>query len=126
YEMRADLERCAAGLPVAAAADATAATQFIGAGAYGEPGYEPTSTYDQVEEYPDEEEPRRGGMSWGALIAAALAVLAVAGVIGYLIFSNSGVQQATVPNVVGLSLEEATERLEGRDLEVGDVVERPV
>jgi serine/threonine-protein kinase len=38
YEMRGDLERCAAGLPVAAAADATAATQFIGAG-YGDTMY---------------------------------------------------------------------------------------
>ncbi|NIS36589.1 MAG: hypothetical protein GWO04_44600, partial [Actinobacteria bacterium] len=48
-------------------------------------GYGPaaTSMYDQVDEdyYPDEEEPERRGMSWGALVAAALAILAVAAVI---------------------------------------------
>ncbi|HEU4541300.1 MAG TPA: Stk1 family PASTA domain-containing Ser/Thr kinase [Jiangellaceae bacterium] len=90
YEMRGDLERCAAGLPVAAAADATAATQFIGAG-YADTMYEPAATamYDDVvEAYPEEEEREKKGMSWGALIGAAVAILLVAGLIGFLMFRD--------------------------------------
>jgi beta-lactam-binding protein with PASTA domain/predicted Ser/Thr protein kinase len=118
YEMRGDLERCAAGLPVAAAADAAAATQFIGGAGYTDTMYDPagTSMYDEpVDEYPDEEEPERKGMSWGALVGAALAILVVAGVIGYLIFSgrDDTPQLVSMPNVQGQDFEEARATLEG-------------
>src|SRR5690606_35533617 len=124
YEMRADLERCAAGIPVAA--DATASTQLIAGGGYADTAYGPaaTSMYDQAEEdyYPEEEEPERRGMSWGALIAAALAILAVAAVIGYLAFR--GDDQPTlvgVPNLIGQTQEQAEQQLTELGLVVGPI-----
>jgi beta-lactam-binding protein with PASTA domain/predicted Ser/Thr protein kinase len=89
YEMRADLERCAAGMPISA--DATAHTQFIGGGGYGETAFdEPvqTSYGDVVDDYDDDDGKR--GMRWGPLVAAALAILGVAALIGYLAFSGDG------------------------------------
>jgi serine/threonine-protein kinase len=111
YEMRGDLERAAAGLPVAAAADATAATQFIGGG-YADTMYDPaaTATYDDVvDDYPEEEEPEKKGMSWGALIGAALAILLVAGLIGFLMFNNDDEtpQLVRVPELVGMTEQDA-------------------
>jgi eukaryotic-like serine/threonine-protein kinase len=124
YEMRADLERCAAGLPVAAAADATAATQLIGGAGYGDTMYDqaPTAMYDDaIDDYDDAEEPERKGMSWGALIAAALAILAVAGLIGYLMFGNDGDPEVVrMPEVVGDTFEEAQAQL----VDLGLVVTR--
>ncbi|MFW6203780.1 MAG: Stk1 family PASTA domain-containing Ser/Thr kinase [Actinomycetota bacterium] len=122
YEMRVDLERCAAGIPVAA--DATASTQLIAGGGYGDAAYGPaaTSMYDQVDEdyYPDEEEPERRGMSWGALVAAALAILAVAAVIGYLAFRGGGEPQLVrVPDLIGQTQEQAEATLVERGLVVG-------
>jgi eukaryotic-like serine/threonine-protein kinase len=117
YEMHADLERCAAGLPVAAAADATAATQFIGGG-YADTMYDQTPTsLEELEDYGEEEEPERRGMSWGALVAAALAILIVAGIIGYLIFNRPAEPDVVrVPSVVGDTFEEASATLTGLDL----------
>jgi serine/threonine-protein kinase len=111
YEMRGDLERAAAGLPVAAAADATAATQFIGGG-YADTMYDPaaTATYDDVvDDYPEEEEPEKKGMSWGALIGAALAILLVAGLIGFFMFNNDDEtpQLVRVPELVGMTEQDA-------------------
>ena len=111
YEMRGDLERAAAGLPVAAAADATAATQFIGGG-YADTMYDPaaTATYgDVVDEYPEEEEPEKKGMSWGALIGAALAILLVAGLIGFFMFNEDDEtpQLVRVPTLLEMTQEQA-------------------
>jgi len=111
YEMRGDLERAAAGLPVAAAADATAATQFIGGG-YADTMYDPAATamYDDVvDDYPEEEEPEKKGMSWGALIGAALAILLVAGLIGFFMFNNDDEtpQLVRVPELVGMTEQDA-------------------
>ncbi|MFW6090247.1 MAG: Stk1 family PASTA domain-containing Ser/Thr kinase [Actinomycetota bacterium] len=122
YEMRVDLERCAAGIPVAA--DATASTQLIAGGGYADMGYGPaaTSMYDQVDDdyYPDEQEPERRGMSWGALVAAALAILAVAAVIGYLAFRGGDEPQLVrVPDLIGQTQEEAEAVLVERGLVVG-------
>lgn len=121
YEMRADLERCAAGLPVAAAADATAATQFMGGG-YADTMYDqaPTSMYEEgVDDYVEDEEPEKRGMSWGALILAALAILAVAGLIGFLIFRGGGDPDVVrLPNVLGDTFEEASATLTTLGLEV--------
>jgi serine/threonine-protein kinase len=112
-EMRADLERVAAGLPVSA--QATAATQFIGAS----PGYTDTSMYDQntagydngYDDYDDEDDDDRRGMSWGALVGAGLAILAAALLIGYLVFNNDGGEQPpqaiSAPDLLGLTLAEA-------------------
>ena len=111
YEMRGDLERAAAGLPVAAAADATAATQFIGGG-YADTMYDPAATamYDDVvDEYPEEEEPEKKGMGWGALIGAALAILLVAGLIGFLMFrgDDNTPQLVRVPTLLDMTEQEA-------------------
>jgi eukaryotic-like serine/threonine-protein kinase len=124
FEMRADLERAAAGLPVAAAADTSAATQLIAPA---------TVAYDRYDQYgtvadvaPVEEtvtEPERRGMSWGRLLLIALAILAVAGVIGYLLF-RGGAQQVIVPNVVGETREQAQTLITGRGLTVGEITEQ--
>jgi serine/threonine-protein kinase len=111
YEMRGDLERAAAGLPVAAAADATAATQFIGGG-YADTMYDPAATAmydDDVDEYPDEQEPEKKGMSWGALIGAALAILLVAGLIGFFMFNEDDEtpQLVRVPTLLEMTQEQA-------------------
>jgi serine/threonine-protein kinase len=124
YEMRTDLERAAAGLPVAAMHDTSAATQLI-APAAGYDGYATATALDQV---PDEEEfePEPRGMTWRKLTLAALAILAVAALIGYLAFrDDGGGQQARVPDIVGSTLEEAQVLIEGRGLVMGTPVEQP-
>jgi eukaryotic-like serine/threonine-protein kinase len=122
--MRTDLERAAAGLPVAAMHDTSAATQLI-APAAGYDGYATATALDQV---PDEEEfePEPRGMTWRKLTLAALAILAVAALIGYLAFrDDGGGQQARVPDIVGSTLEEAQVLIEGRGLVMGTPVEQP-
>ncbi|RIQ11503.1 Stk1 family PASTA domain-containing Ser/Thr kinase [Jiangella rhizosphaerae] len=121
YEMRTDLERAAAGLPVAAAADTSAATQLIAnaaptvaAGAL--PLDDATPYPDELEDEEDEEQ--RKGFSWWAVVLGALAVLAIAGLIGYLVFNSNGPAQATVPNLVGMTAEQAEARLTEENLEV--------
>ncbi len=123
FEMRADLERAAAGLPVAAAHDTSAATQLIAAAPAGYDSYGTAADLDQVEEVP-EPEPR--GMSWGRLVLIALAILAVAGIIGYLLFrgDDDGAQQVGVPNIVGEPLESAQQLIEDRGLVMGTPVEQ--
>lgn len=121
YEMRTDLERAAAGLPVAAAADTSAATQLIAnaapatvaAGAM--PLDDDTPYPDELDDEEDDEQ--RKGFSWWAVVLGALAVLAIAGLIGYLVFNGGGTAQATVPNLVGMTQEEATARLADENLE---------
>ena len=54
----------------------------------------------------------------------ALAILAVAGIIGYLIFRDDGAQQVGVPNIVGQTLEEAQQLIEDRGLVMGTPVEQ--
>jgi eukaryotic-like serine/threonine-protein kinase len=116
YEMRADLERCAAGLPVSA--EATASTQLIGAGGYGETAMydQAPAAYDDVIDDYDEDDGKKG-MSWGALILAALAVIGVAALIGYLAFRGDGTEPpVTVTNLLGQSEEQAQEWAEGEGL----------
>jgi serine/threonine-protein kinase len=123
YEMRADLERAAAGLPVTAAHDTAAATQLI-APAVGP--YDPYGTATALEEVPQEPavDQERRGIGWGRLTLIALAILAVAGIIGYLLFRDDGAQQVGVPSVVGRTIEEAQTLIAGRNLEVGEITEQ--
>src|ERR687891_317635 len=129
YEMRADLERAAAGLPVAAAIDTSAATQFIAPSALGGDtaynGYPTATAMQEVDEarYEEELEPEKRGMTWRTLALAALAILAVAAIIGYLAFrdDDGGTQQVGVPDVIGQTQEAATALITGRGLEVGTV-----
>ncbi len=117
YDMRTDLERAAAGLPVAAAADTSAATQLI---AHAPPASEtealPLDDDTPLPDEDDEDEPR--GFSWWAVALGSLAVLAIAGLIGYLVFQSGGTAQATVPNLVGMTQEQAEARLADENLEV--------
>jgi beta-lactam-binding protein with PASTA domain/predicted Ser/Thr protein kinase len=119
FEMRADLERAAAGLPVAAAADTSAATQLIAPATVAYDQYGGTvADLGPVDE--DLGEPERRGMSWGRLLLIALAILAVAGIIGFLLFRDDGnTQQVGVPDIVGLTLEDAQQRIEDRNLVMG-------
>ena len=121
-EMRADLARAAAGLPVAAAHDTSAATQLIAPATVAYDQYGGTvADLDQVDE--GVAEPERRGMSWGRLLLIALAILAVAGIIGYLLFRGGGTQQVRVPSVVNETREQAEQLITDRGLTVGDVTE---
>ncbi|SDU31052.1 Stk1 family PASTA domain-containing Ser/Thr kinase [Jiangella alkaliphila] len=119
YEMRTDLERAAAGLPVAAAADTSAATQLIANAAPATvAGAMPLDDDTPFpDEFDDDEDDQRKGFSWWAVVLGALAILAIAGLIGYLVFNSGGTAQATVPNLVGMTQEEATARLTEENLE---------
>jgi eukaryotic-like serine/threonine-protein kinase len=122
FEMRADLERAAAGLPVAAAHDTAAATQLIAPATVPYDQYGTMADLDQVDEEVPEPEPR--GISWGRLVLIALAILAVAGIIGYLLFrGGDDGQQVGVPDVVGETQEQATTLITGRGLVLGTVTE---
>jgi beta-lactam-binding protein with PASTA domain/tRNA A-37 threonylcarbamoyl transferase component Bud32 len=122
FEMRADLERAAAGLPVAAAHDTAAATQLIAAPV----GYDSYGTVADLDQVEDVGEPEPRGMSWGRLVLIALAILAVAGIIGYLLFrgGDDGAQQVGVPNIVGEPVESAQQLIEDRGLVMGTPVEQ--
>ncbi len=131
YEMRVDLERAAAGLPVAAAHDTSAATQFIAPGPLNDTRYEPYPTATALDQIGDGDEeeygPEQRGMTWRSLALAAVAILAVAGIIGYLIFRGGGdeePQQVGVPDVVGELVAAAQATIEGRELVV-EIVPEP-
>ncbi|WP_129665026.1 Stk1 family PASTA domain-containing Ser/Thr kinase, partial [Phytoactinopolyspora endophytica] len=116
YEMRADLQRAAAGVPVAAYADTSAATQLMAGGA---PAYDDTQVaHDDTmegDEVEDDEESK--GVSWWAVALGALAVLAIAGLIGFLIFrDSSGTPQVSVPTLTGESREAAEQMIDDRGL----------
>jgi eukaryotic-like serine/threonine-protein kinase len=122
FEMRADLERAAAGLPVAAAQDTSAATQLIAPATVAYDQYGGTvADLGPVEE--EAAEPESRGMSWGRLLLIALAILAVAGIIGYLLFRGEDTQQVLVPDVVNEPREQAEQLITDRGLTVGDVTE---
>ncbi|NED98719.1 Stk1 family PASTA domain-containing Ser/Thr kinase [Phytoactinopolyspora halotolerans] len=116
YEMRADLQRAAAGLPVAAYADTSAATQLMAGGA---PVYDETQVAgeDTLEGDEIDEDDEAKGVSWWAVALGSLAVLAIAGLVGFLIFRNSGgPPMVTVPSLTGETREVAEEMLTDRGL----------
>lgn len=116
YEMRADLQRAAAGLPVAAAAETASATQIIapammGGNGYDEPHPLDDTAYDDVD---DEDEERT--FPWAAVIFATILALLAAGFLGYTIFRPDAVQQVVVPDVVGATQEQAVAQLDAEGL----------
>ncbi|HEU0042483.1 MAG TPA: Stk1 family PASTA domain-containing Ser/Thr kinase [Jiangellaceae bacterium] len=113
YEMRADLQRAAAGLPVAAAVDTAAATQFITPTTVA--AYDATPLDDEV--LPDEDLDERKGVSWWVVALGTVAVLAIAGLIAFLMFRPDPVTQAVVPNLVGQTQADATAALQAKNLE---------
>ncbi|MGH8827541.1 MAG: Stk1 family PASTA domain-containing Ser/Thr kinase, partial [Jiangellaceae bacterium] len=113
YEMRADLQRAAAGLPVAAAVDTAAATQFITPTTVA--AYDSTPLDDEV--LPDEDQDERKGVSWWVVALATVAVLAIAGLIAFLLFRPDPVAQVVVPNLVNQPQADAVAALEAKNLE---------
>ena len=116
-EMREDLERFISGQTVHATpllADTMVATG-VGGG---------TQVIRQTDIYSDEEEEQRSRAGWYVVIA--LAILGLFGLLAYLLANNllGGGELTRVPDVVGLTEDEATERLEDRDFVV-DVQDRP-
>jgi serine/threonine-protein kinase len=113
YDMRSDLQRAAAGVPVAAAADTSAATQLIA------PAVAPYDDAVPLEDdyYPPRDEEEEGkGFSWWAVALGTLAVMAITGLIGYLLFQPDDVAQAVVPDVVSLTQADAEARLRDENL----------
>jgi serine/threonine-protein kinase len=115
-EMREDLRRIAAGIPVAAAAS-EATTALISPVAAAAPYDDATIMREEVAE----EEPR--GTPWGKLALGALAVLLLAGLIGYLAFRDDA-RTVRVPSLVDLTVAEAEQRLTDRGLELVIAEER--
>ncbi len=117
HEMREDLQRFVNGQQVHATPLMAAQTAVAGPVSSGTQVLTRTET-----EYEPPPESRRG--VWYAL--AALLILALFGVVAYLLASNflGGAPDAAVPNVVGFTEEDAVDRLERREFEV-DVEERP-
>ena len=110
-EMRGDIERALAGQPVSAPAAATAATQAVLPVTAA-----PTTSFPMVE---DEEPPRRGrGLAYALLALAVLAVFVIAALIGKSLFGGS-TQQAQVPELRGLTVAQATQKLTAVGLQLG-------
>ncbi|HEY9411147.1 MAG TPA: PASTA domain-containing protein, partial [Jiangellaceae bacterium] len=97
-------------------ADTSAATQLI-APAAAPVAYDDALPLDEDDDYDDEDESQ--GFSWWAVALGTIAVLAIAGLIGYLLFKPDSNPQATVPNLVGMTQAAAEARLTEENLEAG-------
>ncbi|MBV7698141.1 Stk1 family PASTA domain-containing Ser/Thr kinase [Streptomyces sp. TRM70350] len=141
-EMRADIEACLDGQPVAA----TAAMGSVGYGGYPDDqpttalrsdGHAPATTllppanpddggfgYD---DRPDRRRQRKSNTSTILLVVAAILVLVGAILIGRWAFGGDGVSNDTVPvpNLVGQTEADARKLLENSDLQVGTVTQKP-
>ncbi|MER5450147.1 Stk1 family PASTA domain-containing Ser/Thr kinase [Streptomyces sp. NPDC002766] len=142
-EMRADIEACLDGQPVAA----TAAMGSVGYGGY--PDDQPTTALradagagattmlppmggpdDQGYGYDDRVDRRRqkkSNTSTILLVVAGILVLVGAILIGKWAFGGGGVGNGTVqvPNLVSLKLDDAEKQLTNSDLKVGSVTKKP-
>jgi serine/threonine-protein kinase len=109
-EMRSDIERALTGLPVTAPA-AALATQAV------TPVAAATTTFPMVD---DEEPPRKGrGLAYTLLGLAVLAVFVIAALIGRSLF-GTGTTQVQVPQLRGLTVAQATEKLTAAGLKLGN------
>jgi serine/threonine-protein kinase len=115
-EMRADIGRARAGQPVAAAAALPVETAMIAA----DPGT--TSLVPGLADDEFEPAPRRTGR-YVLLGLAVLVVLGLAAAVGWALFRPDA-EQVRVPDLVGATVDEAEQTLEGRGLQVGEVTER--
>jgi serine/threonine-protein kinase len=138
-EMRADIEACLDGQPVAA----TAAMGSVGYGGY--PDDQPTTALRSdagattmlppmhpddggygYDDRPDRRRQKKSNTSTILLVVAGILVLVGAILIGKWIFSGGGAgnDQVTVPNLVNQSQEDATRQLGNVDLKVGQVTQK--
>src|SRR5215207_6200451 len=110
-DMRADVQRALDGRPVEAEATTaylpamvpgeTATLPYTGGGygttAYADaPGAEAPETVSRVDRHQ-----RKRGIGWGVLVAAVIAVLLLAGFLGWSLFRDGGTQQVSVPDLIG-------------------------
>ncbi len=125
-EMRADIQRGLQGMPTAASTMALAAAN--GGATTALPPVRDRrrdDDYDDYDDYPyDDEDDRRGGGK-ALWIVLGGAVLAAAVFLGWLLLS-SGTDNVTVPDVSGMTVEEAEERLRGAGFENTEVDEEGV
>lgn len=118
-DMRKDIERVLAGGSVDAPTQAV--TVVPGATAVA-----PAVAAPVLPPPAEDEEKKKGSGKWWAL---ALVLLAIAAAIGLALMLNNGddkvdTPQVAVPRVAGLDVETATNRLESKNLVVGDTSER--
>ncbi|MFH9858765.1 Stk1 family PASTA domain-containing Ser/Thr kinase [Streptomyces sp. NPDC017202] len=140
-EMRADIEACLDGQPVAA----TAAMGSVGYGGY--PDDQPTTALRSTDggatsmmppvnpdgggfgydDRPDRRRQKKSNTSTILLILAAVLVLVGAILIGKWVFSGGGTgnDTVTVPTLIGKTQAEATQQLTNIDLKVGTVTQKP-
>jgi eukaryotic-like serine/threonine-protein kinase len=126
-EMRADVQRALDGRPVQAEATTAylpamvpgeTATRAYPTGGYGGTAYTESPVTEAAEPVSRaERHQRRRGIGWGALLVAVIAVLLLAGFVGWSLFRNEGTQQVSVPNVVGQQQTAAVETLREANLE---------
>ncbi|EOR72811.1 serine/threonine protein kinase [Thermobifida fusca TM51] len=121
-EMRADIQRGLQGMPTAASTMALSAANDGATTALP-----PTRDdgYDDYDDYPyDDEDRRRGSGNKVLWVLLGTAVLAAAAFLGWLLF-NPGTDNITIPNVAGMSVEEATETLQEKGFENIEVADEP-
>ncbi|USQ82316.1 Stk1 family PASTA domain-containing Ser/Thr kinase [Streptomyces phaeoluteigriseus] len=140
-EMRADIEACLDGQPVAA----TAAMGAVGYGGY--PDDQPTTALRSADggatsmlppmnpddggfgydDRPDRRRQKKSNTSTILLIVAAVLVLVGAILIGKWAFSGDGTGNDTVlvPSLIGKTQADATQQLTNVDLKVGTVTQKP-
>ncbi|MEX1652112.1 Stk1 family PASTA domain-containing Ser/Thr kinase [Streptomyces pseudovenezuelae] len=138
-EMRADIEACLDGQPVAA----TAAMGSVGYGGY--PDDQPTTALRSdagattmlppmspddggfgYDDRPDRRRQKKSNTSTILLVVAGILVLVGAILIGKWIFSGGGAanDQVTVPNLVNQPKDDATRQLGNVDLKLGEVTQK--
>jgi eukaryotic-like serine/threonine-protein kinase len=132
-DMRADVQRALDGRPVEAEATTaylpamvpgeTATLPYTGGGygttAYADaPGAEAPETVSRVDRHQ-----RKRGIGWGVLVAAVIAVLLLAGFLGWSLFRSDSTQQVSVPDLIGQTEAAARETLQEHNLEASVVQE---
>ena len=113
-EMRDDIERAISGIPITAPVPVvgqdTAVMAPVGAGAIAAA---------------EEEDRRRGPGFWVALTLGVLAIGLASFFIGRALFGSSTVDQVSVPNLSGLTIQAATTLLEQQGLVLGSQTPQP-
>jgi eukaryotic-like serine/threonine-protein kinase len=113
-EMRADVERAIAGLPV------TAAIPVVGAGAGGDTAImPPVGAAGATAVATAEKKDQRSPAFWVLLTLGVIAVAVAAVLVGKAIFGTPAVERVAVPNLSGLTVTQATVLLSQNGLVLG-------